>query len=166
MSDELYQLKIDIALIKKDIKQIERFFTKIDEAVNVMSDITKNLAVQEAVMKGTQEKLDFLDSKIEDHTKVDLEGRLAIKEKLEDARDEFRRELSSITEKTSSQFETKEDEILEKIEELSKTINEKMNTQDRRIRSLENYKWYIMGIGGVVVFLATYLPFLDLFNKG
>ena len=42
--NEINSLKTDIALIQKDVKQIERVFTKVDNAVGQMSEILKPLS--------------------------------------------------------------------------------------------------------------------------
>jgi hypothetical protein len=45
-NDDINILKTDIALIQKDVKQIERIFKKVDDAVCQMSEILKIAAVQ------------------------------------------------------------------------------------------------------------------------
>jgi uncharacterized protein Yka (UPF0111/DUF47 family) len=57
MSDDLQHVKTDIALIKKDIQSIGKFFDKVDDAVDGMADIAKSLAVQQQIMENFQPKL-------------------------------------------------------------------------------------------------------------
>lgn len=159
MSDELNQLKIDIALIKKDIKQIERFFTKIDEAVNTMAMIAKNIAVQEEVVRAAEQKLQFLEKKIEEHTKMDLEGRLALKEQLDETRVEFRDEIAALRESARQVSEDRTDEVLEKLDQVASTITKKVDEIEGRVRTLENLRWYVAGIAAVVVILVTKISF-------
>ena len=155
MSDELNQLKLDIALIKKDIHQIERFFRKIDETVQSMSDIAKDLAVQEQINVTANQKLEFLDKKIEEHTRIDIEARLALKEDLEETKDEFRREIKEVKEKESDRT----DEVLEKIDLLMKHVDDKIDKIDQRVGELEKVKWYAMGALGAVLFIIAELSF-------
>lgn len=155
MSEELNQLKVDIALIKKDIKSIEKFFNKMDAAVDTMSGIAKDLAIQETIVKATEQKLQFLDKKIEDHTKVDLEGRMTLKEKIEDVRAEMKTDLQYYEEKNKNNSDGRDDDIIEKINELTNKIDNKLTDYDKRIRSLEYMKWYIYGMGVVIIFIAT-----------
>ena len=49
--NEVNSLKTDIALIQKDVKQIENVFQKVDTAVSQMADIYKSLAVQENILE-------------------------------------------------------------------------------------------------------------------
>ena len=84
MSDELNAVKTDVALIKKDVKQIERFFDKVDSVMSEMSDMTKSLAVQQKIMEHFASKLEDLEEKMEEPVKAQKyyqQGlKLAIKE--------------------------------------------------------------------------------------
>ena len=62
MAEEINDLKIDIAIIKKDIKTIERFFNKVDNVVDDISDISKMIAVQQQLIQNFQEKISYTDS--------------------------------------------------------------------------------------------------------
>lgn len=139
MSDELNQFKTDIALIKQDIKQIERFFNKVDEAVATMNDISKNLAVQESVLRSTEHKVELLEQKLQDHQKLDIETRMLLKEEIEQNRDEWR-----------EWNEKKNKEIIDRMEFILESMNNRFNEQEKRIESLENWKWYVVGIAGTI----------------
>ncbi len=164
MSDELNEVKVDIALIKKDIKQIERFFNKVDNAVDEMSEIAKNLAVQQTVIKGFEEKFEYLKDKLDDQKRVGAEGRLAIKDELDEYKDEFKQEMMlSIKEakedharlalETKQWNEAKHKETIAIVEALSKNVEDKIDAHEERLRSLENTKWYILGIFAVITFI-------------
>ena len=58
MPDELNVVKTDVALIKKDIKQIGRFFDRVDNAVDAMAGIQKSLAVQHQIITNFNDKLE------------------------------------------------------------------------------------------------------------
>ena len=175
MSDELNEVKVDIALIKKDIKQIERFFNKVDHAVDDMSDIAKNLAVQQAIIKNFEEKFNHLNEKLEDHRRGNVEGRLAIKEELDDYKEQFKEEMmiameegkkqhALLAEETRKWNEARQKEVIAIIENIGKNVDEKLDEQDERIRSLENVKWYAMGIFAVIVFILSMIDLPSLFG--
>ena len=149
LSEELNQLKIDIALIKKDIRQIERFFNKVDETVDAMSGIAKDLAVQEQKNVNANQKIKFLDAKIDENTKSQLESRLVLADQLDDTRIEFRDALA----KVSSVDEDGINEVFEKIQSL-----------EDRVVDLERARWYGMGVAGTIIFVLgiislDFLPF-------
>jgi serine/threonine-protein kinase RIO1 len=61
----------DIALIKRDIKQIEKFFAKVELAMESLQDMSKTAAVQDETLKNTKEHLESLDDLMERHRKDD-----------------------------------------------------------------------------------------------
>jgi hypothetical protein len=54
---EVNVLKTDVALIKKDIKQIERVFNKVDHAVGDMAELHKIAAVQEKILENAERRI-------------------------------------------------------------------------------------------------------------
>ncbi len=164
MSNELNEVKVDIALIKKDIKQIERFFSKVDNAVDEMSEIAKSLAVQQAIIQGFEEKFDNLKDKLEDQRRVGAEGRLAIKDELDEYKDDFKHEMmlsikeakedhARLARETKQWNEEKHKETIAIVESLSKNVEDKIDAHEERLRSLENTKWYVLGIFAVITFV-------------
>jgi cell division septum initiation protein DivIVA len=154
VSDELNDLKIDIALIKKDIRQIERFFNKIDDIVETVKDIIRDAAVQEQLNKSIEQKLSFLERKIEEHTRIDVEARLALKEDIDETRHEFTRELKETT-KTISKTDDRTDEILDKMDKMMDRFDEKVDKINDRVAELEKMRWWAMGAVAVIIFLIT-----------
>jgi DNA repair exonuclease SbcCD ATPase subunit len=168
VSDEFNDVKVDLALIKKDIKQIERFFSKVDNAVDDMSDISKTLAVQQEMIKNFEEKFNYLKDKIDDQTRAGSEGRLAIKAELDEYKEEFKEEMllsmkeakedhARFARETREWNETKQKETIAIVENLSKSINDTIGQHDSRLRSLENTKWYLLGIFAVIMFLFQFI---------
>ena len=93
MSDDLNHVKTDIALIKKDIQSIGKFFDKVDEAVDGMADIAKSLAVQQQIMENFQTKIEYMDERLADQRRMNMEARLAMKEELDEYKQAFKDEM-------------------------------------------------------------------------
>ena len=58
-------VKTDVALIKKDIKQIEKFFSKYEYIIEKSAERDKRIAVQHEILNGVADKIENLDIKIE-----------------------------------------------------------------------------------------------------
>jgi hypothetical protein len=43
-------------------------------------------------------------------------------------------------------------------------MSEKLEKQDARIQALENWRWYILGIGAVLLFILNKIPWALLFG--
>jgi phage-related minor tail protein len=151
--NEMNTLKTDIALIQKDVKQIERVFQKVDNAVQQMAEIHKALAVQENILENNEKRISIVEDKLIKHNEDELEFRKELNKKLEDMR-------------TNAQIERerRHKELLESIEKLNKSMSEKLDKQDKRISSLENWRWYLIGIGFVLIFILNRIPWAALFG--
>ncbi len=168
--EEISDVKVDVALIKKDIKQIERFFGKVDTAVDGMADITKSLAVQHQIVKNFQEKLSFFDEKLENSARHNLEGRLALKEELDDHKEQFKETMLASMELAKEQHasiagvsrreqEERHARTTKLIENIAKEVGDKISDQEKRLRNIENLKWWLLGAIAIASFVAHNLDF-------
>lgn len=171
MADELNQLKVDLALIKKDVKQIEKFFDKVDESVNTMSEISKQLAVQHQVTQNFYDKIDFINNKIEDldqivdeHRKEDVERTRVLGQRLEQYRTSSRGDHERLANDNSEERIRRHKEIMNEIREMNEQLTSKLNKQGERISKLENWKYYTMGIAAILVFVVTKFDFASFFS--
>ena len=83
MPDELNIVKTDVALIKKDIQQIGRFFDKVDNAVDAMAGIQKALAVQNQIIMNFNDKLEQQAEAIEENKRLDKERSAVLGDRME-----------------------------------------------------------------------------------
>ena len=145
--NEVNSLKTDIALIQKDVKQIETVFQKDDNAVSQMADIHKSLAVQENILEHNEKRLDTLEEKLLKHTQESAEFQKELNIKIEDMK---------VT--AQNERERRHKEVMQSIEKLSDSVTDKIKKQDDRITALENWRWYILGVSAAVIFLITVVP--------
>lgn len=142
--NEVNTLKTDVALIKKDIRQIERVFDKVDDAVSDMSELHKLAAVQEAILESAERRLAMLEENITKQTEEELEYRKELRKSLEDMKNQ-----------TIEERDNRHKEVLDSIKTMHTTLASKLDNQDKRIRALENWRWYILGASGALIFLLT-----------
>lgn len=146
-------IETDIALIKKDINQIERVFKKVDDAICQMSEILKDLAVQENVLENNEKRLEILEKKLVLHTQEE-----------KTMREEFKQEIKEIKQGNEESLEKRHLEIVTKITAMHEDINNKLEKQDKRIQSLENWRWYLLGSAAVVGFIIFNIPWSSFFS--
>lgn len=145
--NEINSLKTDIALIQKDVKQIETVFRKVDNAVCQMTEILKTIAVQENILENNEKRVSTLEESIKSHNEDEVQFRK-----------EFTRKFDDMKETSQKERERHHRELLDSIENLNKSMNEKLDGQSKRIQALENWRWYILGIGAVLLFILNKLP--------
>jgi len=146
-------VETDIALIKQDIRQIERVFKKVDDAISQMSEILKTLAVQETVLENQEKRVGLLEQKMILHSEEESR-----------ARDEFKKELQVIKETNRDDREKNHKELLAALTTMHTDLKEKLDKQDKRIRDLENWRWYMLGIGAVLLLIITKFPWTAFFG--
>lgn len=142
--NEVNTLKTDVALIKKDIKQIERVFVKVDDAVEDMTELHKIAAVQETILENTERRIENLENTFIKQTEEELEFRK-----------ELNVTLTNMKEDAQTQRERRHKEVLESIQNMHTTLSSKLDKQDKRIRALENWRWWILGAAAALVFILT-----------
>jgi DNA repair ATPase RecN len=155
MSDNetINSIKTDVALVQKDVKQLERVFVKVDTAVDQMSEVLKTIAVQENILENNERRIVTLEESLRKHN-----------EQEEAFRKEFNRKFEEMKEAEQKERERRHRELLESIENLNKNMTDKLEKQDKRIQTLENWRWYILGIGAVILFILNKLPWALLFG--
>lgn len=155
MQDELQEMKTDIALIKADIKQINKFFTKVEDSIELMSELSTSVAVQQEIIKNTVDKLEDLDNIVEEHRKEENARTKAIHQRLEEYRKSAYDDHLRLSEENKKNRDQRHAEMMAELRKNNEEMMKRMNAQDHRIRSLENWKYYLAGMGAVVMFLLA-----------
>jgi DNA repair exonuclease SbcCD ATPase subunit len=163
MPDTDINLKTDVALIQKDLKQIERFFTKFDTALQSMSDIAQKVAVQGEILKNTAEKLEDLEAKINEHKQEDVARAQQLGERLEETRRSAYADHERLAKDSALNRKERNEEIMTQLSKMNGSLDVRLEKLDDRIKTLEHWKWYIMGLGAVVIAIAANIKWTGLF---
>jgi len=151
--DDINILVTDIALIKKDINQIENLFGKFDSVVSQISEVLKNLAVQEAMLKNNEKRIEILEKKFVQHNKDEMDFHKEFNKRMED----FKAELNE-------QRDVRHKEIMDAMKSMNENFDKKFEDQNQRISKLENWKWYVLGAVALVAFILTIFPWALFFG--
>ncbi len=154
MAEDNKDLKTDIALIKSDIKQIEKFFNRFEAAIETMSDIGQKVAVQSEILKNTADKLDDMEDRIENHKKEDVARAAVMTDRLEQYRLSSKEDHQRLSDLSALNREKRNQEIMTELSKLNGNLERKMDSLSSRIGKLENWKYYMMGLGAAVLFIV------------
>ena len=154
MTQQENDMYTDVALIKRDIQQIEKIVNKVDGALNQMSEISKILAVQEKILENNGKRMDGIEDKFVRYSENELEYKKELNQHLED-----------IKSQSQIERERRHKEVMSSIEKMSNSLNAKLDTQDKRITTLENWRWYIAGGIGAIIFLVKIVPWPNFFGS-
>ena len=155
MSEDLVEMKTDIALIKADIKQINKFFNKVEASIDMMAELSKNVAVQDEILKNMNAWVNDIEERVETHRKEDAERQKIIGERLEEYRKSSKEDHQRLADHNAEKRKETNDQILREIREMNAEMLKKINEQNRRINALENWKYYMMGVGAVLIFILA-----------
>jgi len=150
---EMNSVKTDIALIKKDISQIEKVFKKVDDAIGQMSAILQTIAVQEAILENNEKRVSLVEQRMLAHIENEEKLRRDLEEDIESIKNDAREDR-----------EKRHREVMKCLNDMNKSLNEKLDNQDKRIRDLENWRWYILGISAVVMLILLKFPWTTFFG--
>jgi len=169
VAEELNEVKTDIALIKKDVKQIERFFDKVDAVMSEMTDITKSLAVQQQIIQHFADKLETLEEKMEDHKAEDIKRTEMLQARLEDYRKSSKEDHKRLSDESAKNRAERNKEIMTELGKLNGNLESRMDAlkiasedQESRLRKIENMKWWLLGAAAAVTFVAQLLIKMDI----
>ena len=169
MAEELNEVKTDIALIKKDVKQIERFFDKVDAVMSEMTDITKSLAVQQQIIQHFADKLETLEEKMEDHKAEDIKRTEMLQARLEEYRKSSKEDHKRLSDESAKNRAERNKEIMTELGKLNGNLESRMDAlkiasedQESRLRKIENMKWWLLGAAAAVTFVAQLLIKMDI----
>jgi len=162
-------LKTDIALIKKDVKQIEKFFDKVDAVMTEMSDMTKSLAVQQQILEHFSSKLEDLEERMEEHKAEDIERTRVLHKRLAEYRDSSKEDHKRLSDQSAENRKLRNQEIMAELAKLNGNLETRMddlkrNTEDQetRIRKIENAKWWLIGAAAGLTFVINMLIKMDI----
>lgn len=155
MQEELQEMKTDIALIKADIKQLNKFFTKVESSIDMLTELSKIVAVQQESLKNTVEKVEDLDTLMIEHRKEEAARTKAMHQRLEDYRKSSFSDHDRLARENNLTREKRHAEIMEEIKDLNQQMLRKLDSQDKRIQGLEKWRYYMMGLGGAIAFILA-----------
>jgi hypothetical protein len=154
----------DIALIKSDIKQIQKFFNRVEDSMDMMAELSKNVAVQNEVLDNTKDKLEVVEKLCEETKKTDELRMNVLSDRLEEYRRYSREDHQRLAEHNANKRNDNVKEILDRIDRMETAIHKRINDQQRKINHLENWRYYMMGIGFVIILLVARINWPSLFG--
>ena len=157
-------IETDIALIKSDIKQINKFFEKVDTSLDMMSELQKQVAEQAVTLKFQGDKLEDVEDICTSYKKEEALRLTVLSDRLEEYRRMAREDHQRLTEKNNAIRNESNKQILDRIDQMERGLHERITQQTKRINALENWRYYIMGVGAVLIILIARINWPQLFG--
>lgn len=145
-------VETDVAVLKTEIANNKELVAKLaattDKIGEVSAYMAKILAVHDARLAAAEDKAEQVKNETEER-RLDL---------VADFKDLAQR-LDAFHKSLSEELVHLEDRLTTKIEEISKDITSEQDKVEDRVRSLEKWRWMLVGGGVVLGFIIGKLPF-------
>jgi hypothetical protein len=157
MPEDLNVVKTDVALIKKDIKQIGRFFDKVDSAVDAMAGIEQALAVQHQIITNFNDKLDAVESRVEENKRLDEQRSAVLGDRMEVYRQSSKEDHQRIHDQNQVHRKERNDEIIKELKNIDGKVDKRLTVIETKLAAVERWKYYMMGISAAIIFIISKL---------
>lgn len=154
----------DIRLIQSDIKQINKFFGKVENSIEMMGDLSKNVAVQNEVLEFTKEKLSEVEKLCEETKRTDEMRMNVLSDRLEEYRRSSRTDHEKLAQHNAEKRAMSNKEILDKLEVMERQLHVRINEITKKVNLLENWRWYFMGMALVLAIVIAEVNWPTLFG--
>ena len=146
-------IKIDVGIIKSDLKQLFSSFEKLDKTLvaftKVIGEMSLSIALHDERINEAKKDSNEVKSTLKQR-KEEIENRSKyLKTNIDGLREDFRIKISTL--------ETSDINILEKIAEMKEENKENYDTIAKKLESHERIRWIIVGGGAVLVFAIDYI---------
>ena len=157
MPEDLNAMKTDVALIKKDIKQIGRFFDRVDSAVDAMAGIEQALAVQHQIITNFNDKLDTVESRVEENKRLDEQRSAVLGDRMELYRVSSKEDHQRIHDQNQAHRKERNEEIIKELKHIDSKVDKRLVVIETKLAAVERWKYYMMGISAAVIFIISKL---------
>ena len=145
---------MQIVLIHRELKSITEYIQNVEKSLTVISTIDKTLITQQAILEAQERRLQILERELADQ-------RLAA---MNIANDHSAR-IQSLRDQARDDRYANQQAFLAKIEEVIKASADRDKEKETRVRALENWRWYILGIMAAAGLALTGVPWKIIFTQ-
>ena len=150
-------LETEIAVIKNDVNQIGQLFSKLETALDKITDVSNNigqiLAVHEQRLKDGEVHFDEL--------RKDMDN---AEDKFDNEVKDLHSRLTTNTREIEQKMSNEVDKVLEAIKDLKSHMVDKHDKLETRLAALERWRWILLGAVAVgAMLLGNGVTFQSLF---
>lgn len=158
---ETEQTVTDIAILKNEVSGLTRSYGKLEAVIEKMGEVSNNIARMLAVHEqrlttheNTDKELFALVEKRKEELQVDVKE---LHSRITTVQRELSSEITHTEEKIKTALEQGLAEIKKCITGEHALIADERKKMNDRLTALENWKWFIAGVGAVIGFFAERL---------
>lgn len=143
-----------IVLINRDIKQLSDNFVSIMSKLDEIKGHERTVTTLQAILDSYERRLSILEREYADFRTFSLNIQNDMNNKMQAIKDTAREQQSASSA-----------DIIKKLDDLSEKFDNKFDEKEERIRALENWRWYVLGIVFAVAFFLSGVPWKVVFSN-
>ena len=151
-------LETEVALVKQDVNQIGQLFSKLETALDKITDVSNNigqiLAVHEQRLQEGEKEFEAM--------KIEMNN---AENKFDNEVKDLHSRLTSNTREIEAKMSKEIDKVLDSIKDLKEHLIDKNDKIETRIAALERWRWILVGAMLVGAMIVPELPSLSVFFK-
>ena len=89
---------------------------------------------------------------------------VVLNDRLEEYRASARDDHQRLADHNAEKRNTSHNELMAKLDSMEKSLHSRINDQTKKINALENWRYYMMGVGAVMMFLLAKFNWPNLFS--
>lgn len=147
MARTVKSLDTELAVVKNELSQMGQLFSKLEIALDKITDVSNNIGQLLAVH---ERRLEDGEQEFED-MKKDMEQ---AEKKFDSEIKELHSRLTTNTRELETKMTNEVDKVLEAIKDLKSHMVEKHDNLEERLHSLERWRWILLGafaVGGMLL---------------
>lgn len=143
-----------IVLINRDIKQLSDNFVSIMSKLDEIKGHERTVTTLQTILDSYERRLSILEREYADFRTFSLNIQNDMNNKMQVIKDTAREQQSASS-----------TDIIKKLDDLSEKFDNKFDEKEERIRALENWRWYVLGIVFAVAFFLSGVPWKVVFSN-
>jgi len=139
---------VEIALLKKEVHAISSLMSKLDIAIEKLTSVANSLDRVIAVH----------DNKLEHQEKVDRDLFTMIEDRRKESKDDYdllHKRIGDLRDELEDDIEKSANDVLTVVKEMQEKDLEHHRETSQRLRKLESWRWYIIGMSSLAGFLIA-----------
>jgi CHASE3 domain sensor protein len=129
----------------------------------MLSTLQKEVAVQQETVKFQGDKLEDVEDICTSYKKEEQVRLNVLSDRLEEYRRMAREDHQRLTEQNNARRDEANRQILDRLDRMERSLHDRITQQTKRINALENWRYYMMGVGAIVIILVAKINWPSLF---
>lgn len=154
LAKQVNELTTQIILINRDIKQLADNYTSLNSKLEDTKSHERTMLTLQSLIESQERRILILEREYADFRTFTLNVQNDFSKRVQDTKDAAREQDAASAK-----------EILETLKAMDEKMTEKFVAEEERIRALENWRWYVLGIMFAIAFFLSGVPWKVIFTN-